>query len=60
VRVNEAIASKRTNVMTQIERIGLSSRVLKAEELSRVFFELFNQQTINVDFSSSDIKNIIV
>lgn len=60
LRVSEAITSKRTNVMTQIERIGLSSRVLKAEELSRVFFELFNQQTINVDFSSSDIKNIIV
>ncbi len=59
-RVSEAIASKRTNVMTQIERIGLSSRILKAEELGRVFFELFNQQTMTVDFSSNDIKNIIV
>lgn len=59
-RVNEAIATKRTNVMTQIERIGLSSRVLKAEELSRVFFELFNQQTLASDFSSSDIKNVII
>lgn len=60
VRVQEAIASKRTNVMTQIERIGLSSRVLKAEELGRIFFELFNQQAIPVDFSSSDVKNIII
>lgn len=59
-RVAEGIATKRTNVMTQIERIGLSSRVLKAEELGRVFFELFNQTTMNVDFSSSDVKNIIV
>ena len=59
-RVSEAISSKRTNVMTQIERIGLSSRILKAEELGRVFFELFNQQTMTVDFSSSDVKNIIV
>lgn len=59
-RVSESIATKRTNVMTQIERIGLSSRVLKAEELGRVFFELFNQTTMNVDFSSNDIKNIIV
>ncbi|MBP7832343.1 MAG: hypothetical protein KA035_01065 [Candidatus Levybacteria bacterium] len=59
-RVSESIATKRANVMTQIERIGLSSRVLKAEELSRVFFELFNQQSINSDFNSSDIKNIII
>ncbi len=59
-RVNEAIATKRTNVMTQIERIGLSSRALKAEELSRVFFELFNQQALASDFSSSDIKNVII
>jgi hypothetical protein len=59
-RITEAIKSKRTNVMTQIERIGLSSRVIKAEELGRVFFELFNQATMNVDFSTSDVKNIIV
>lgn len=59
-KVAEAIASKRTNIATQIERIGLSSRVLKAEELARVFFELFNQSSINVDFTSSDVKNIIL
>lgn len=59
-RVQDALTTKRTNVMTQIERIGLSSRALKAEELSRVFFELFNQQNITVDFSSNDIKNIIL
>lgn len=59
-RVVEAIATKRSNVMTQIERIGLSSRVLKAEELGRIFFELYNQQAIPVDFSSSDVKNIII
>lgn len=59
-RVQDALNTKRTNVMTQIERIGLSSRALKAEELSRVFFELFNQQNITVDFSSNDIKNIIL
>ncbi|MFI5265531.1 MAG: hypothetical protein ACHQT7_02185 [Candidatus Levyibacteriota bacterium] len=58
--VQESIATKRTNIMTQIERIGLSSRALKEEELGRVFFELFNQNTMNVDFSSSDVKNIIV
>lgn len=59
-KVAETIASKRTNIATQIERIGLSSRVLKAEELARVFFELFNQSSINVDFTSSDVKNIIL
>lgn len=59
-RVSEALATKRSNVMTQIERIGLSSRVIKAEELGRIFFELYNQQAIPVDFSSSDVKNIII
>ena len=58
--VQEAIATKRTNIMTQIERIGLSSRILKEEELGRVFFELFNQNSMNVDFSAGDVKNIIV
>lgn len=59
-RMQEAIATKRSSIMTQIERMGLSSRVLKAEELARVFFELFNQQAISVDFSSNDVKNIIL
>lgn len=59
-KVSEVIATKRTNVATQIERIGLSSRTLKAEELARVFFELFNQSAINVDFTNSDVKNIIL
>lgn len=59
-KVAETIASKRTNIATQIERIGLSSRVLKAEELARVFFELFNQSSLNVDFTNSDVKNIIL
>lgn len=59
-RVEEAIVTKRNNIMTQIERIGLSSRVLKEEELGRVFFELFNQSSMTVDFSSGDVKNIIV
>jgi hypothetical protein len=59
-RVQDAISSKRVNVMTQIERIGLSSRILKAEELGRVFFELFNQSSMTADFTSSDIKNVII
>lgn len=59
-KVAEVIATKRANVATQIERIGLSSRTLKAEELARVFFELFNQSAINVDFTNSDVKNVIL
>lgn len=59
-RLSENVASKRSNVMTQIERIGLSSRVIKAEELARIFFELFNQSAITVDFETRDVKNIIL
>lgn len=59
-RVSDALATKRTNVMTQIERMGLTSRVLKAEELARIFYELYNQQAISTSFASNDIKNVII
>lgn len=59
-KVAEVLSSKRANIVTQIERMGLSARVLKAGELARVYFELFNQQTISVDFTNNDVKNIII
>lgn len=59
-KVAEVIASKRANIVAQIERMGLTSRVLKSAELARVYFELYNQQTTNVDFTTNDVKNIIL
>lgn len=59
-RIMEAMNSKRATVVGQIERMGLSARVLQAEELTRVFYELFNEESAPIDFNSSDIKNIIV
>lgn len=59
-RVADALATKRTNIMTQIERMGLSSRALKAEELARMFYELYNQESISASFTSNDIKNVII
>lgn len=59
-RIMEAMNSKRETVIGQIERMGLSARVLQAEELTRVFYELFNEENAPIDFNSNDIKNIIV
>ena len=59
-RVINALASKRETVLGQIERMGLTARILQAEELTRVFYEIFNQESAPIDFSSQDVKNIIL
>lgn len=59
-RIAEAVNSKRAQVLGQIERMGLSARPLQAEELTRLFYELFNQETAPIDFNSTDIKNVIM
>lgn len=59
-QIRNALISKRTTVMTQVERVGLTARVLGQEELAKLFFELFNKESINLDFNSSDVKNIIL
>lgn len=59
-KVREALASKRANLVSQIERMGLSAKVLMSNELSKIFYELFNGENIALDFNSSDVKNIIM
>lgn len=59
-RMVEALASKRENVMAQIQRIGLNARVLEREELAKLLFEIFNQESISLDYNSGDVKNIIL
>lgn len=59
-RVTEALASKREAVAAQIQRIGLSAKPLQGEELAKLFYELFNQDTISLDYNTNDIKNVIL
>lgn len=59
-KAENALATKRANVMTQLSRIGLGAHELKTEEIAKLLFEMFNQEQLTVDFSSSDVKNIIV
>lgn len=59
-RVKSALLSKRNNVATQVERIGLIARPLTTNELIKIYYELFNQEFITLDFDSSDIKNVIL
>jgi len=59
-RVTEAISSKRNLVVDQIVRMGLSARVLPREELIKLYYEIYNNETISLDFESTDIKNVIL
>ncbi len=55
-----ALLSKTSVVMSQIERMGLAPRKLSHEELIKVFYELLNDDIINLNFDSKDIKNVII
>lgn len=59
-RIKELIITKRASIITQIERIGLSARPLSSEELTKLFYEVLNGETITLDFDPSDVKNIIL
>ena len=59
-RVKSVLLSKRNNIATQVERMGLIARPLTTNELIKLYYELFNQEFITLDFDSSDIKNVIL
>lgn len=54
------LLSKRDNVATQIERMGLMARPLATDELAKLYYELFNQDFFSFDFNSEDVKNVIL
>ena len=58
--MKSALLSKRNNIATQVERMGLIARPLTTNELIKLYYELFNQEFITLDFDSSDIKNVIL
>lgn len=55
-----SLLSKAGVIMAQVERMGLTPRILSHEELIKVFYELLNDDVINLNFDSKDIKNVIV
>lgn len=59
-QAKEALISKRNTVISQIERIGLTARPLGNDEMISLFYEQFNQEIINTDFNSDDLKNIVL
>lgn len=59
-RVKSGLLSKRNNILTQVERMGLIARPLVTNELIKLFYEVFNQEFVTLDFNSSDIKNVIL
>ncbi|HVZ67703.1 MAG TPA: hypothetical protein VG917_05600 [Patescibacteria group bacterium] len=59
-RIKSGLISKRNNVLSQVERMGLTTRPLSTDELIKLFYEVFNQDFVTLDFNSSDIKNVIL
>jgi len=59
-RIKSGLISKRNNIITQVERMGLTAKPLGTDELVKLFYELFNQEFVTLDFNSSDIKNVII
>lgn len=55
-----SLLSKAGVIMAQVERMGLAPRILSHEELIKVFYELLNDDVINLNFDSKDIKNVII
>lgn len=59
-KLREVLASKRASIMSQVSRMGLSSRVVQGEELAKLFYELFNEEPANITYDPNDMKNIII
>jgi hypothetical protein len=59
-RIKSGLVSKRNNVLDQIQRMGLTAKPLGTDELIKLFYELFNQEFVTLDFNSSDIKNVVL
>lgn len=59
-RVKSALITKRNNIVNQVERMGLIARALSTDELIKLYYEVFNQEFITLDFNSGDIKNVIL
>lgn len=59
-RIRDGILSKQNGVIGQIQRMGLSARPLESSEVAKVLYELYNQETVSLDFQSEDVTNIIL
>jgi len=59
-QAKNTLLSKAGVIMAQVERMGLAPRILAHEELIKVFYELLNDEMINLNFDSQDIKNVII
>lgn len=59
-RMRDGLISKQNSIIGQIQRMGLSARVLESSEVAKVLYELYNQETVSLDFQSGDVKNLIM
>jgi len=59
-KVADGLSAKRTNIMTELSRMGLGARQLLTEDIIKLFYEMYNQDTISLNYDESDIKNIVL
>lgn len=59
-RMRDGLMSKQNSIIGQIQRMGLTARPLESSEVAKILYELYNQETVSLDFQSGDVKNIIL
>lgn len=59
-KIADGLSGKRTNIMTELARMGLGARQLLTEDIIKLFYEMYNQDTISLNYDENDIKNIVL
>lgn len=57
---NKILRSKAESIRGQINKFALSSKVLKKEELTSVFYDIYNDETIDINAALGDIKQSMI
>lgn len=56
----KALSGRADGLVAQLQRLGLASRLLTSDELARLYHNIYNQDSTNIEYESHDLKNVIV
>ncbi len=47
-------------IIAQLQRLGLTSKVLNSDDLAKLYHDIYNQDVSNIDYEAHDLKNVIL
>ncbi len=56
----KTLNSRAASVINQLQRLGLTAKVLNSDDLARLYHNIYNQESINIEYESQDLKNVIL